>query len=385
MRLRIAIRMLALAGLGVLGCQAIAGIQDRIYEPLEGGTGVAANPFCTTYCNEVMQACTDSAQYTDMDTCLAVCAKLPDLDRHEPTNMNTVACREAQARDALKGEEVASICKSAGPAGDNACGTGCESYCALFDAVCSDKVSAPVPNCVELCDKLLPPGDETNVAGTAMGNTLACRLYHVSAAAASKDPTEHCGHARLANPTLNCIDTDTNVDCDTYCNTVETICGLPDSDGGTDAVYDDDAQCHAVCGALKSAPTTDMTMNTVGCRTYHAWNAVLLALPDQHCPHAGPGGDGHCGPDTPGGDGNCESYCRLVQAACPTDFKDHFAGGADACMTECEKVPGAKPDSGYSVNTPDGNTVQCRLHHTAKAFADQKECAAALGTTVCTK
>jgi hypothetical protein len=80
---------------------------------------------------------------------------------------------------------------------------------------------------------------------------------------------------------------------------------------------------------------------------------------------------------------NCESYCRLAEAACPTDFKDHFGTEADACTTECEKVPGAKMDSGYSIHAPDGNTVQCRLLHTARAFADQKECAAALGTTTC--
>lgn len=381
MRLRFVVRALALVVFGIVGCQAIAGIEDRRYEPLEAGTGVGASALCKTYCKEVMQACTgDAAQYTTEDACLGVCARLPEGDqanKDEPTG-NTVLCREAQARSASRGEEPETYCKSAGPGGETLCGDACDGYCKLFDAVCGDtNVAAPLPNCVDLCNKLLPPGNLTNPAGSEQGDTLACRLYHVSAAAAADDPTEHCGHARLANPTANCIDMDQSADCDTYCKTVEAICGLPNEDGGTYAVYEDDAQCHAVCNALQLGMATDTTMNTVGCRTYHSYNAILLAMPELHCPHAGPGGDGHCGTD------NCESYCRLAEAACPTDFKDHFGTEADACMTECEKVPGAKMDSGYSVNAPDGNTVQCRLLHTARAFADQKECAAALGTATC--
>jgi hypothetical protein len=378
MRLRVAVRTLLVGGLGVIGCQAIAGIEDRSVEPMDSGTGVTDN--CLQYCNDVMQACDqehNDQQYANIQTCQDVCAKLQEGDVNEPVG-NTVACRETEAKVALKDVEPNLYCKGAGPGGDGYCATPCENYCALFDAVCDD-VSLHVSNCVDLCKELIPPGDDTNVAAAQMGNTLACRFYHVSAAAASKNTkerTQHCGHAGL-NPTALCVD-DTNVDCDTYCKTVDTLCGFPD--GGTYSVYESRDQCLAVCAALPPGPATDMSGNTVGCRTYHSWNAVLLGDSKTHCPHAGPGGAGVCGDD-------CESYCKLFQAACSTEFTANFTG-MDDCQMKCRSIPG---DPGYTLPVPDGNTLQCRLHYTARALEDaasspdrkKDDCAAALGTATC--
>ncbi|HVW24848.1 MAG TPA: hypothetical protein VHC69_05730 [Polyangiaceae bacterium] len=374
MRARSAVRAFALAALGAVGCQAIAGIENRHYEPLEAGTTkTTASALCKTYCKEVMDACTGAnAQYTDMDTCLGVCAELKPGEIHEPSG-NTAACREQQARNAQMGEPE-TYCKSAGPSGDPMCGTACESYCDLFASICS-KVETALPNCPDLCKELLPDVD-VNPAAADTGDTLECRFYHVSAAAAASDPTVHCGHARLANPTSNCVDT-TPASCDHYCQVVTATCDGSSTDAGRDSVYESTEQCHDVCNALPAlGSNTDDGVDSVGCRTYHAFNAVLYQMPDVHCPHAGPGGDGACGD-------NCTSYCELVAKACPTESKDHFGTDADACKTECGKLDGVKAGSGYNIDTPDGNTVQCRLLRTARAFHDNTQCAAALGAAPC--
>ncbi|HEX4339068.1 MAG TPA: hypothetical protein VH062_24340 [Polyangiaceae bacterium] len=376
---------LVLGALVVGGCQSIAGIEDRHFDPLDdGGTGgkgtvIEASETCKKYCKDVMGACVgDIAQYADMDTCLAVCGKIPEGEAHEPGG-NTIGCRETQAGYALVGEPEL-YCDKAGPGGGGTCGTDCQSYCNLFAAICSDQYD-PLPDCEESC-KALRVDPVFNPVASYMGDTLNCRLVHISAA--SLDPTTHCQHARVVPPTDPCADPPTDKpSCTDFCRIVGVACGDPAGDGAADAgaagpraVYESTQQCMDVCNALPRGLNKDMDgNNTVGCRKYHSYNAV--ADPVVHCPHTGPGGDGVCSTD------NCESYCQLAAVACSTDFKKHFPGGADACKTECEALDGAAAGSGYNISTPDGNTVQCRLLRTARAFSDSSQCAAALGAAPC--
>src|SRR4051812_27384920 len=105
---RFLFRALALVAFVAAGCQAIAGIEERHYQALEGGAekeaGPVASPACQTYCKHVMDACQDdNAAYTELAVCLGVCAKLPPGNIHEPGG-NTVACRDQQAIAASRGE-----------------------------------------------------------------------------------------------------------------------------------------------------------------------------------------------------------------------------------------------------------------------------------------
>ena len=172
----------------------------------QGGAGGA--PLCERYCDAVMTACDpedpDAArlpQYGDMAQCLAVCGRL-DPGRPGDRNVNTVECRVHQAE--LARYEVLDACPKAGPEGRGACGGSCESYCALMMAVCTaESVTGfggefyfdTFDQCLEQCGDV-PDGGPfwQSVDDFYLGNTLQCRLFHLSVAAL--DAFEHCEHAK---------------------------------------------------------------------------------------------------------------------------------------------------------------------------------------------
>ena len=56
--------------------------------------------------------------------------------------------------------------------------------------------------------------------------------------------------------------------------------------------YASDEECLATCATLEPGSFEDTASDTIGCRLYHAYNA--LCVPDPHCSHAGPSGGGKC-------------------------------------------------------------------------------------------
>src|SRR5690349_20424019 len=75
------------------------------------------------------------------------------------------------------------------------------------------------------------------------------------------------------------------LDCPTYCSTIAANCT------GANQQYADNTHCAATCAKFDRGTSADMGgQNTLGCRLYHAQNAMVTAMPDVHCPHAGPGG-----------------------------------------------------------------------------------------------
>jgi hypothetical protein len=148
---------------------------------------------CGQYCDEVMQACVqENAVYATVEVCLAVCAQLEPGDPLEPTG-NTLACRAARAKAAKT--EPDTQCWRAGPGGGGTCGSDCEAYCALYPLVCPDEASAQgTDDCLERCGEL---SDQSrfNVTADHGGDTLECRLVHLSSA--TLEPAVHCAHARL--------------------------------------------------------------------------------------------------------------------------------------------------------------------------------------------
>jgi hypothetical protein len=359
----------ALLALGLASCQTIAGIEERKLDP-DAESAHANSKQCKDYCATVMANCTgDNAVYTTEELCLGVCGALKPGDESEPLG-NTVACRARQA--SLATEEPSVNCIAAGPGGNGICGTDCDAYCQIFPKICpNDYEYTSTKDCLQACSGLIEQPDRFDVIKDHGGDTIECRLVHVSAATA--EPTMHCPHAPIRPTQPWCTGpVDGAPTCEQYCKIEIAAC--------TDdlAQYESPAQCMAVCAALDPGTNEDETGNTVGCRRYHSFNSTLL--PATHCYHSGPSGDGHCGDhDT----GNCDSYCTLLAAACPDEFQTNM-GSAAKCVAACSKLPEAAADSLYTLAKAKQSTgLQCRILHAVQAFEDKTACASAIGGDQC--
>lgn len=186
---------------------------------------------CSTYCSEIQNHCTGgNAQYMDAAECMAACLSF-DAGTGTVTDMsgNTLGCRIYHA-GAPSMTAAATSCPHAGPGGDVIspaagafCSGGdvCASFCALEIRACGS-IEAPLSGdptdatgnhlfqyrnqerCVSACAGY----DKTHAySTTAMGNTLACRLYRAVKAATSPE-----------NARLYCAATGSNPGPDFDCN-----------------------------------------------------------------------------------------------------------------------------------------------------------------------
>lgn len=349
--------------------------------PEEASVESENSPECERYCERALSNCTgDNAIYASLDTCLGICKLLPlePSDEEELNKSNTVACRSEQARLAGQTGEPEVHCAAAGPGGSPAgrndgCGNNCESYCKFHPLLCSDEDDAALDQ--ETCESrcaALPDRGAFDVVKDHDANNVQCRLVHLSSAAIDATAAQdHCWHASITPREGSPCRTpdDSTPDCETYCSVVTRACT------GDYAVYTSEDECLSACTLFAPGLGEDRTQDTLGCRLYHSY--ASLEAPDNHCPHAGPSGDGHCGKD------NCVSYCSLAQAAC----KDAFAAGPgtiEECLTSCADLPGAPRDQTYTAQSAEsGNTVQCRIRHATLAVDDPAECDAVFGAAPC--
>lgn len=149
---------------------------------------------CADYCATIATNCTGAqTQWGNEGFCAASCATFPV---GTPADMagNTLGCRVYHAGAAAG--DPATHCVHAGPGGSGVCGAVCEGFCSIGMAACPDKW-ADAAACMAACATFddAEPYDATDVSG----NSLACRLYH--ATAASVDPATHCGHIGGDSPT----------------------------------------------------------------------------------------------------------------------------------------------------------------------------------------
>jgi hypothetical protein len=212
------------------GCSSIIGIDDAKCDPAVTGCpatdGIqAASPLCKQYCDTVMNACSaQNEQYVNMGTCISVCAFIPE--GKEGVIENSVHCRLEVAQIAAVNPEPNAYCPAAGPSGDgpsdeNDC-TGsadatndpCTSLCEILMSACAHYPQyGSVDECVATCRSQTGPHsgtDEHYTSSTAFeplpdrGNTVTCRLWHVSVAATGpNDPRIaglHCLHAAGGDP-----------------------------------------------------------------------------------------------------------------------------------------------------------------------------------------
>jgi hypothetical protein len=167
-----------------------------------GGNGGALDtdpsvepPLCERYCDTIAAACTgDNEQYASPMACRAVCALLDPGERGNFSG-NSIECRLARAQLAQATGEPASYCSSAGPGGGGVCGTDCEGFCTIMAQTCT--LMGSFEQCLPLCGDVpnLTDQDEALTYATSIqdGNSVQCRLYHVTAA--TLDSRTHCSHA----------------------------------------------------------------------------------------------------------------------------------------------------------------------------------------------
>lgn len=168
-------------------------------EPAGGAAGAAATAdVCEQYCDLMGEHCVgDALQYRDNAQCLKICRTYP-VGAPEDDRVNTAACRRRYAGKAryLAGAELATTCGYAGPGGDGRCGSNCEGFCTIAQAACRPEVTDPYfydsfDACLNDCEGL--PSSRYQYGAVSSGNSLECRLFHVSSAMMA-DADEHCEH-----------------------------------------------------------------------------------------------------------------------------------------------------------------------------------------------
>ena len=360
-----------------------------------GAAGVNASgpSLCDQYCDLESQVCTGPlGQYADRATCLAVCALLDISANGSFADANTVSCRLDRLRLAEQSTTVVRqvFCAQAGPGGGNNCtlvskAPDCEGYCVLYRHACDGRsigpfgsidVAGTMSECIAKCRAIQPmssTGYSWQAAMTA-GDTLGCRLYFASAAAV--DPAANCDFAGM-RPTGPCLGSGAEPSCADFCLAVDVACT------GDLKVYEDGHQCEAVCQAIDPGTKQSIeAVNTIGCRSAHAFNALLISARD-HCPHVGPLGGGACGDG-----GSCESYCSLAKIACPDDFAGNYLDDDD-CAKRCAQLEGSESgQDSVRAGLKGGNTAQCRGLAVSRALelpeADRADaCAAVFGAAPC--
>ena len=127
----------------------------------------------------------------------------------------------------------------------------CNAYCDESLETCRDGNAqyASFDACLDACAKFPSTGEE----GDRKGDTLQCRLYHLSVA--DTDPELHCPHSG-ATGANQCVDEVSP--CERYCGQVDESCDAAPQ-------YESTQECLMVCNA-DIRPSTDATGNTVQCR-----------------------------------------------------------------------------------------------------------------------
>jgi hypothetical protein len=181
----------------MVSCATLVGIENAEIDPAlrDGGSDDAGDTGpCGSYCDAVMANCSGvDAVYTSHSLCMKACALFDPADAGDPSG-NTLVCRTRNAE--LAGEiEPGVHCPAAGPGGDGVCGDNCDGYCTMMLATCSLRFQ-DLADCLVQCETV-PDLGGYNVMQQS-GDSVQCRLYHVSAA--TLDAEQHCGHAAGETP-----------------------------------------------------------------------------------------------------------------------------------------------------------------------------------------
>jgi hypothetical protein len=159
----------------------------------------AVAPTCGAYCAKIQMNCSatgdaggGNVQYASAADCNTYCttsAGWPTGVTNDQSG-NTIGCRLYHAGAAAADPVL--HCPHAGPTGGTVCGSLCENYCQLMAKNCTGANAVySATDCMTKCALIPDTGKPNDMAG----NTVQCRIYHLSAAAS--DPVLHCPHSKI--------------------------------------------------------------------------------------------------------------------------------------------------------------------------------------------
>jgi hypothetical protein len=167
--------------------------------------GTSTEALCERYCQGMSSKCSgENVAYLPQE-CAALCPYFPRaLDGGVG---NTLECRLSVVDGPVL--EPRTDCPGAGRGGDSVCGSNCDAYCQLMQAICPVSFQQTFETneaCQRFClDDLEDPGGFDAVqAERDVPSTVQCRLWHLGAAAAlgfrdnGGTGNVHCTHARGA-------------------------------------------------------------------------------------------------------------------------------------------------------------------------------------------
>jgi hypothetical protein len=214
---------------------------------------------------------------------------------------------------------------------------------------------------------MIPIVRSASVVSAVLWAGVGCaQVLGIEQAQVEEDPASQTSHGTEAGASDGAaLDAEPTL-CERYCALVMDNCGAAFPQ------YESVENCLGVCRRLPLGEPGSELGNSVHCRLRNA--ELAPAEPPTYCSVAGPSGGGVCG--TP-----CESFCTLMQQACPSGF---YQDGV-ACATSCESLP----DLGSFTTDPahdnyEGGHVQCRLYHVTAAILDPSfHCPHAFGEAPC--
>jgi len=165
--------------------------------------------------------------------------------------------------------------------GVDASALDCTYYCSTITSVCTGTNQQYLDNatCMTMCNEGVP---NDAGAGATSGDSLACRMYHLSVAATSdSNAATHCPHAGPFGYDM------CGGQCEDFCHQF-----FASNCAGTTTAYPDEAACLTYCGtapgadAAAGAPGAAASTPAMLCKEYHLENAIKTG---------GDGGGGHCG------------------------------------------------------------------------------------------
>eukprot|EP00040_Diaphanoeca_grandis_P019366 m.102203 g.102203 ORF g.102203 m.102203 type:complete len:2059 (-) comp27392_c1_seq4:256-6432(-) len=241
-----------------------------------GNDVCVGNPTPEEFCQSFKDTCGFvGSAWSDADVCEAATSSVI-TGAVGATGGDTFSCRVYHLGVAQTNAKV--HCAHADVDGGGVCvgSATADEFCADFVDTCD--TTDTVAECVAYATKW-----SVGVAGAVKGDSLSCRLYHLTVAKSSSDVDTkafHCGHASEDGDEV-CFDSPDTKFCTQFLET----CG--DNFG-----YSNVADCKSSVAAMVGGNATDTGVDTFACRQYHL--SVALTDASTHCPHAGLNGGGVC-------------------------------------------------------------------------------------------
>ena len=210
--------------LALVGCSSDSTKTVDAAPPVDTAATAPLALDCNTYCTHLAADCTGTNAQISMANCMGTCAAFP-LGTQADQSGNTLGCRNYHLQNIEVRNMPATLhCPHTGPVGGliadpsmaTVCGTSaCDDWCAMQTKVCgTDAAPVTVAGTVitnrytdlAACKAACTGFTKTPEANTTVqsGNNFACRIYHLTNAAAqttAANVNAHCGHTLVSKTT----------------------------------------------------------------------------------------------------------------------------------------------------------------------------------------